>query len=198
MIIEKLHTIFDFETTIFCQKNDVYDFEIHSIKPAAKNFQLLFTDGLAKYVQPVNEKFEQFLRIELYMCLPEYWDLSKTKWPIDWLNKIGAVPEKNKTWFGPGDTIPAGNPPKIIDEKLKTDHFILSDPILFRGELSGEKWNDSSFKMLAVIPIFKKEFEFKTQFTATKLFEKFDAKNVTELIDIYRQPVGRKKFMGLF
>ena len=197
MVIEKLHTIFDFDDSKFCQKNELYDFEIHLINPVSKDFQLIVTKGLVNYTQPVKEKFEQFQHIELYMCLPDYWDLSKSKWPLEWLNKIAAVPEKNKTWFGPGDTIPAGNPPKIVDEKLKTDHFILSEPILLSGELSGEKWNDSSFNMLAVIPIFKKEFDFKMQFSATKLFERFATKNVTELIDIYREPVGRRKFMGL-
>lgn len=198
MIIEKLHTIFEFDESTFYQKNDVYDFEIHLIKPVSKDCQLLVTKGLTNYVQPVKEKFEQFEHIELYMCLPEYWDLSKTNWPIEWMNKIAEIPQKNKTWFGPGDTIPTGNPPQPVDEKLKTDYFILSEPILLSGELSPEKLILSSFTMLAVVPIFKKEFDFKMQFSATKLFERFATKNVTELIDIYREPVGRKKFMGLF
>lgn len=197
-MLEKLHTIFEFDSVKFCKKNELYEFEINLIKPVSKDYQLIVTSGLANYLQPVNENFEQLKHIELYMCLPEYWDLNQTDWPIEWLNKIAIVPQKNNTWFGPGDTIPAGNPPDYIDEKFKTDYFILSEPILLAEELSGDKWRNSTVQLLAVIPIFKKEFDFKMQNSAKKLFEKFALKNVTELIDIYRVPVGRKKFMGLF
>jgi len=198
MMLEKLHTIFNSDSVKICEKNKLYGFEINLIKPVSKDFQLIVTSGLANYLQPVNENFERFKHIELYMCLPEYWDLNQIKWPIEWLNKIACVPQKNKTWFGPGDTIPAGNPPQFIDEKLKADYFILSEPILLEDELGLEKWTDTGVHWLAVIPIFKKEFDFKTQNSATKLFEKFALKNVAELVDIYRAPVGRKKFMGLF
>jgi len=197
MIIEKLEEIFDFDAVLL-RTNEMYCFDIKLIKPKGKNFQLLVTDGLVNYNQPVPEKFDRFKKIELYMCLPDYWDLEKSKWPIEWLNKIAEVPQKNKSWFGPGDTIPAGNPPQFVDPKLKTNYFILSQPILLSEKLNEKNWVDSSFQMLALIPIFKKEFDFKMQNSATILFEKFALKNVTELIDIYREPVSRKKFMGLF
>lgn len=181
----------DFNQKVLLQKNDEFNFSIFQIKQ--KNYQLIFTEGLANFPQPVDEVNKSLQKIELYFCLPDYWDIKIKSWPVHWLNRIAQVPQKNKTWFGIGDTLPAGNPPQPVDEKFLAEYFILHEPVLLKEEL-----NNSGFKWLAVIPIYKKEFEFKTQNSSTALVQKFEQHNITELVDVYRLPVGRKKFMGIF
>lgn len=177
---------------ILCQKNEDYNFSVYRI--IQDNCQLIFTEGLANYQQSVDDSNKSLEKIELYFCLPDYWDLEKKPWPLYWLNRIAQVPQKNKTWFGVGDTLPAGNPPKALDEKLLAEYFILLEPIFLKEELA----NNSNFKWLAVVPIFKKEFEFKTQNSAIPLIKKFELNSITEMVDVFRLPVGRKKFMGIF
>ena len=188
-----IQDLFKNAVTEVVQTNQEYHFEIIHLISSELKCQLLYTKGLSDYIQPVNEISKELERIELYFLLPDYWDLKKSNWPVYWLNRIAQVPQKNKTWFGIGDTLPAGNPLEHIDGKLKASYFIISEPI-FLEQLKTE----SEVKYLAVIPIFRKEFDFKMQNSAALLFNKLKEKSYSEMIDEYRQPAARKKFMGVF
>ena len=197
-MIERWHTVFDFKEPLVLKENSEYGFSILQVRPQNQPFQLLLTSGLSNYLQPVTERSKAYERIELYFCLPEYWDLAIKSWPVEWLNRIAMVPQKNKTWFGPGDTLPAGRPPQFVDDKLQANHFILSPPILLQ-----ERWRKietlaPAIQVLAIIPVFQREFDYKSQNSGTLLLEKFRTKKVDEMVDVYRQPVARRRFMGMF
>jgi len=198
VVTEKLQAVLGASDITTVHENAAYGFTLKLLSSKARKFNLLYTEGLSQKEQPVDEKNQQLKRLELYFLLPDYWDLSKKKWPVDWLNRIAQVPQKNKTWFGTGDTLPAGNPPEYVDPQLKCSYFILSEPILLGHELRGDQWHDANFSMLAVIPIFKREFDYKSQNSSKALLQIFKEKGVTEMIDTYRDPVARKRFMGLF
>jgi hypothetical protein len=193
-----MQPVFNTADIVVLHENAAFGFCIKSLAEQNGKFKLIFTEGLSKYLQPVDEKNKQFERIELYFLLPDYWDISQKKWPVYWLNRIAQVPQKNKTWFGAGDTLPVGNPPAPIDEHLKCSYFILSQPLFLSPYFAADLWKDTSVSMLAVIPIFEKEFDYKNQNSAKALLQIFEDKGVTEMIDLYRQPMARKKFMGLF
>ncbi|MBK7130052.1 MAG: suppressor of fused domain protein [Crocinitomicaceae bacterium] len=182
------------ENSVVVSENNDYHFEIRLYADPNKQYQLLFTNGLRTKAQEVNERNVGFEHIELYMLLPEYWNLQQHSWPQEWLNKIAQIPKKNNTWFGLGDTIPAGNPTKPITEKFKAEYFIIAKPMKLERVL---KTKDAGFEFLAVIPIYKKEFQYKTQFSSIVLFEKFQEKNISEMIDEFRLPAARKKFLGV-
>lgn len=190
-----IHDIFKNATLQVLETNQLYGFEIVHLISHDPKLQLIYTNGLSNYTQPVSEGNEDLKHLELYFLLPEYWNLKVSDWPVTWMNRIAQIPQKNKTWFGVGDTIPAGNPPAYIDDKQKTSYFIISKPIQL-AETFVKKENQPQF--LAVIPIFKKEFDFKMQNSSTILFNKFKEKGYSELVDIYRTPVARKRFMGVF
>jgi hypothetical protein len=198
VVTERLQSIFELAEVAFVQQNAEYDFVIKLLKPKGEKFQILYTEGLSKTQQIDAQQNNKYKRIELYFLLPDFWDLTKKDWPVYWLNRIAQVPQKNKTWFGAGDTLPAGNPPKALDDILKCSYFILSDPILLESKIGNNVSADQEFSFLAVIPIFEKEFDFKMQNSATPLLKIFRDKQIFEMIDIYRQPLARKKFMGIF
>lgn len=181
-------------------KNDTYHFSIRKIEYLEKKIQLIYTDGLRNFEQKTNEKHEDLKHIEIYFCLPDYWDLSEEKnnWPVKWLNKIAEVPQKNNTWFGPGDTLPAGNDKLPLSDKMLQNHFILSEPILLNEELNDLIPSDKKVKFLAVIPIFEIELAYKFKNSAKVLLAKFQYKKHTELVDEYRESVIKKKMFGLF
>jgi hypothetical protein len=147
--------------------------------------------------QDVNDKNEGLEHIELYFCLPNYWNLENKDWPIHWLNRIAQIPQKNKTWFGLGDTIPAGNPSEALEKTFQANHFIIAKPNHLETPFGGDGWV-APFKMMAVIPIFQTEMDYKLRNSHTILFKKMNKKNVTELIDPYRESSCRKRIMGMF
>ncbi|MBK6524494.1 MAG: suppressor of fused domain protein [Crocinitomicaceae bacterium] len=136
VVTERLQSVFEFAENAVVHKNAEYDFAIK--KPKGEKFQILYTEGLSKNIQIGGQSNKKYQRIELYFLLPDFWDLAKKEWPVFWLNRIAQVPQKNKTWFGVGDTLPAGNPPKEVDEVLKCTYFILSDPMLLDSKLSSD------------------------------------------------------------
>lgn len=191
-LVEKIKNTFNTTDSIEVYKNELYNFAVHILKPTKKNpYHIVFTSGLSNYTQNVSDKYQEFKHIELYFCLPEYWkietDTPEFNWPLKWLNRIAEVPQKSNSWFGPGDTLPAGNPPKELSEKLKQNHFILAEPMLFREELTTVDLNDKSIKFLAIIPIYQKEIDFKLRNSAKVFMSKYQFKNHNELVDNYRE-----------
>ncbi len=195
MIEEKLTALFPDSSVTTIMENDSFNFKICLIKPPGFSFQILFTEGLSKNQQPVKEGYEEFLQIELYFCLPDYWNLENSPWPITWLNQLAEVPQKNKTWYGPGDTIPAGNPPEGLSSTFKANHFMLSEPIALKEHFD---MLDTPIRFFAVIPIYQVELDYKIRNSATILTNRLIAKSYDEKLDVYRDIVCRKRILGLF
>ncbi|MEX1002228.1 MAG: suppressor of fused domain protein [Crocinitomicaceae bacterium] len=196
MIPEKIAASISPSTLV--KTNEKFNFTIHHLTFDHSKIQLLITNGLREREQAVNVENKDLKRIELYFCLPDYFDLHHKSWPIDWLNRIAELPQKNNTWFGHGDTIPAGNPPTILDEKFHANHFILSRPIQLSQFIPMNETGLDECKLLAVIPLFQKELDFKMRNSHTILFKKLEKKGVSELVDTYRENSCRKRFLGLF
>jgi len=202
-LINKLKSIFNVETSVQLTENKEYRFTINWIKATKENpFHILFTSGLSNTKQLNSEKYSEFEYIELYFCLPEYWKVEDTsldsQWPIEWLNRIAEVPQKNSTWFGPGDTIPAGNPTQEISSKFKQNHFILAEPIKLEERLKEVSLTDKSVRFLSVIPIFDTEMAHKSNHSAKILMAKYLYANLTEELDEYRTPLIKNKKFNLF
>lgn len=198
MLEGTLKNIIEFKSSCVVFENQKFNFSIHHCIPKEGDYQLLITDGLRAYAQGVNEDNNGLEHIELYFCLPDYWNLDQNPWPLEWLNKLAEIPQKNTTWFGIGDTIPAGKPPEDLDDTFMANHFILRRPNMLAEQFSGEKWEKIPYKLLSVIPIFQRELDYKLRNSYSMLFKKFDKKNIDERIDPYRTSVCKKVVFGLF
>ncbi len=176
--------------------NTDYGFRIKLLQPKSKAYKLLYTDGLSSRAQPVKEGYEAFQKIELYFCLPAYWKIENEEWPLHWLNRLAELPQKNKTWYGPGDTIPAGNPPEQLSQTFEANHFMLAEPILLATELKSERAKQIETCFFAVIPILQPELDYKLRNSATVLTSRLIHKGHTEMVDTYRTSVCRKRFLG--
>ena len=179
-------------------ENQQYGFKIKWVHLPALKCQLLFTEGLSNNVQKVKAGFEDFNKIELYFCLPEFWNLRVDKWPIHWIERLACIPQKNNTWYGPGDTIPAGNPPENLSERLKANHFMLVEPITLGPLFDDPNRSDLNIKFLGLVPITQEELDYKIRNSATVLTLKMIDANFTEKVDMFRKTVCRKRFFGLF
>jgi hypothetical protein len=202
-LINKLKSLFNTDSIVELKINNEYNFSINWIKATKERpHHIIFTSGLSHLKQIGSEKYPEFESIELYLCLPEYWKVqdssSDYQWPIEWLNRIAQVPQKNSTWFGPGDTIPAGNPANSISSKLKQNHFILTEPIKFESELKVINLDSKDIRFLSIVPIFEDELKFKVKNSSKILLEKYKHNKFTEEIDEYRTPVVRNSKYNMF
>lgn len=179
-------------------ENQKYGFQVKGVNLPEYGCQFLFTEGLSFTIQEVKEGFEPFKKIELYFCLPDFWDLNVDKWPIHWIERLACIPQKNNTWFGPGDTIPAGNPPEYLSDRFEANHFMLVEPITLGFFFKNEEWTNLGIKFLGIVPISQYELDYKIRNSATVLTEKLKKANYSEKVDLFRTSVCRKRFLGMF
>ena len=196
ILIEKLKSVFVGAEIVSLQTNRAYDFSINWIKAAKQRpYHILFTSGLANKTQNTSEKYTEFEHVELYICLPDYWKVENNdpeySWPIEWLDKIGAAQQNTESWFGPGDTLPAGKPSKALSPKMLQDHFILAEPMEIES-LKEVNIEDKLVKFLAIIPIYPEEIDYKLRNSAKHFMARYQLKKNTELIDNFRLSVVKK------
>jgi hypothetical protein len=115
-------------------------------------------------------------------------------WPVRLIKSIARFPHKHNTWLGRGHTIHGSNPPKpyasntnllcallLPSPTVPDDFFILNlDP-------------DARIRFLAVVPIYDDELNFKLQFGVEELLERFEAAELTDVIDPQRPSVLQRK-----
>ena len=160
---------------------------------------ILLTTGLSDFKMPVHEKHIGKENAELYFYLPSYWELEdsenpKFSWVFSWLERLKNYVINNNTWFGHGHTMPCGKEMKSLSESMLQNHFILSEPIDLKTELSPIIEEEKTIHFLAIIPIFPDEMDFKQGKGTFKLMEKFRQYNVTEKLDDYRKTILKTRW----
>lgn len=198
MVENLFNQLFPTAAIVQLKNNANYNFVIKHLVLEEYDCQLLFTEGLSQYPQKTKEGFEGFEKIELYFCLPLYWDLKVDQWPLYWLDRLAEIPQKNKTWFGAGDTIPAGNPPQILSDRFAANHFMLTKPIKLADLFSDPIFLNEGVQFLGVMPICQEELAYKLRNSHTILRQKLIKKNHTEQVDMFRTAVSKKRLFGLF
>jgi hypothetical protein len=152
---------------------------------------IVMTKGLSDYKMPVSPKWEGREFNEIFFCLPTYWDFDDVSndnqnWIYTWLFKLENFVREKQTWFGPGHTIPAGNPPASISTTMKQDHFIFLDPMFTEDAMHSMELDGKTIHFLAIVPIFGDEVDYKMVKGTYKVVKKFLNKKFNECLDDYR------------
>jgi hypothetical protein len=160
---------------------------------------VLMTDGFRHYKMPVSEKHIGKERVELYFCLPDYWDLKDSSnpnmnWVFDWLDRLAKYAREKESWYGHGHTLYCGSNHSKLSATMKQDHFLFIDPMLLREELAAINYEGEVTHFLAVIPLFKNEFEYKQRKGTFKFMEKMLSCGMTEKLDDFRTSIVRSKW----
>lgn len=160
---------------------------------------VLMTNGLSRIDMPVHEKYKGRENVELYFCLPSYWDLEENdnpnrNWPIFWLEKLATRLETEAVWYGPGHTFQIGQLGEPLSELVQQSQLMMVDPILLKEELKPLRVGDKTIHFLALMPIYSDELEFKQAKGTNKLVEKFRMKNITEKLDDFRETVLKSRW----
>lgn len=158
------------------------------------------TNGLSDYTMPVSEKWKGREHNELFFCLPTYWDLEDLtnpafSWIYNWIFRLEQFVKSTNTWFGPGHTIPCGNPPAAISPTMKQEYFIFLDPLFLEQPLEPIQQGDFTCHFLAIVPIFGDELDFKMGKGTVKLVAKFINRGIDERLDDYRPSALRSRLL---
>lgn len=167
--------------------------------PLKSPVKVLVTSGLSNYDMPVHERYKGRENVELFFCLPRYWDITEKdnpnrQWPVEWLEKLVKHVKEKNGWYGPGHTIQCDKEFKALSETMKQDHFIMVDPILLNEELRPIQVGESQIHFLGIIPIYGDEMDYKQGKGTFKLLKKFLAKNINEKLDDFRETVLKSRF----
>ena len=160
--------------------------------------KLLFTNGLSKIDQDVEDGNEAYTNIELFFCLPEYWNLDREPWPLVWLRKMGDYVVKKKSWVGHGHTIPLSESLDVADNQFTSEAFFIMRPDYLQDHFGDDFISETGFVPLAIVPIYKQELEMKIRTSHNLLLRRFEKKAVDERIDMFRKSSCRKKVWGIF
>ena len=170
----------------------VLGFDLNS----SKRVHLFITSGLSSHEMNVPDHLKSENRCEIYFCLPSYWepfnDLNpNTSWVKIWLELIVKYIKSNNNWIGLGHTLKCGADKLPLSPILKQEYFVFSDPVLLADEFEELK-KLAGVNIFAVIPLFKKEFEYKQRKGIEKLKLKMKAAGMTEKLDEFRPSLIRR------
>ena len=172
--------------------------DVHMIWPTpARPFITAVTSGMSDLPMTVPPGAEKFRFAELMICLPPDWPTSTESfkdnahyWPIRLLKFMARFPHQYKSWFGPGHTLPNGNPPVPFDDSTQMNGALLD--YMFRVPQEFHRLVISEDKVInfyGVFPVHPDEMDLKLNLGSKHLREQFKTHHVTELLDPKRPSV---------
>lgn len=185
-----------FENTMLVEQNGVP--LVFIPKTRDRNYSLLTTIGMSDFEMPVPEKHQERSKIELFFCLPDYWKPEEMEnpnhnWVWDRITFMSGFPKERNTWFGNGHTMPFNREETAISEKFQQEYFFFTDPFELTKEMRPIRQKEGNIHFIAVVPIFKRELDFKNKAGGHSLLRKFVKKGVSEKVDMFRLCAVRKR-----
>lgn len=165
----------------------------------------LVTSGMSDLPMRLPEGVEAPQYLELMLTLPADWPLQQDDfederhyWPIRLLKTLARLPHKYDTWLGFGHTVPNGHPAEPYAPGVGFDGTILLPALSVPEDFSHLLIDaDKSITFLAAVPLYPEEMALKLEKGSDALLERFDAKGVSDIIQVGRVNAARKRF-GLF
>ncbi|MEO5802443.1 MAG: suppressor of fused domain protein [Verrucomicrobiota bacterium] len=186
--------------------SDLVHIDVHFVNPTNERpFFTLVTSGMSARAMKVPEGAEELSYAELVLCLPPNWQVLQEDfknednyWPIRLLKMLARMPHEYETWLGAGHTLPNGDPPEPLAGNTNFCGAILASPILAPDGFGAlQATPELTIHFYSVIPLYAEEMNLKLSKGAEVLFERLEEDQVSELIDVKRKNVAKKRF-GLF
>lgn len=144
-----------------------------------RNYYTLVTMGMGAHHMNVPEELANYKleRVELAIALPAYWKLDeesmkdeKWYWPVRLLKDLARLPIDNNTWLGYGHTID-NQSPYANDTRLCASMLIGLQGVEEDSEICILP-NGDEVNFYQVIPLCRKELEYKLNHDADELLDK--------------------------
>jgi hypothetical protein len=161
-----------------------------------KRVIILTTCGLSSHKMKVPDHLSSQNSCEIYFCVPSYWEVlnehhPKSNWIIKWLELIVKYIKSSENWIGAGHTLKCGVDKLPLSPTMKHEYFVFSNPVLMLEEFTKLKSFNENINFFALIPVFRKEFEYKQRKGIDKFTLKMNAAGMTEKLDEFRPSLIR-------
>jgi predicted Zn finger-like uncharacterized protein len=188
--------------------SDLVHIDIHYVKPTPhRNYHTLVTSGMSDRPMAAPEQAAEFRYAELMLCLPPEWPVGETYsvlpgqdvnprhyWPVYVLKLLARFPHQFNTWLWWGHTLPNGDPPEPYADNTGLCCALLLEPVRMAKEFRRLIIDDEkTIHFFAVVPLYQEELQLKLDKGAEALFPGFEKQGVTELLDIKRPNVCKKR-----
>lgn len=186
--------------------SDTVHIDVHHIKPTKdRPFNSLITSGMSDLPMSVPDDFDAPKYLELMVTLPKDWNISqdsfkeeKWYWPVRLLKYLARFPHKYDSWLGWGHTIPNGDPAEPFSDNISFTGVIILPSITVPQKFGILKIDDEKeIVFMCYIPLYDEEMDLKLRKGSDVLLDKFDKFNITDIVDIKRRNVAKKRF-GVF
>ncbi len=182
--------------------SDQVHIDIHCVAPSRdRPYHTLVTSGMSDRPMNAPEQVAECQYAELMLSLPPSWPLDEKSledgrnyWPIYLLKMLARFPHQYNTWLWWGHTMPNGDPPEPYADNTQLCCALLLSPL--RAEegfselvISPEK----TIHFFSIVPIYQEEMVIKLDQGTEALLPGFDKHSVTELLDVKRVNVCKKK-----
>ncbi|SNR63853.1 suppressor of fused domain protein [Hymenobacter mucosus] len=193
--------------------SDKVHIDVHIVAPNKDfPFYTLVTSGMSDLAMMVPEGAEDVRYAELCVLLPSTWPMpdvgqlgstfenEDAYWPIGWMKFIARFPHEYRTWLGSGHTIPNGENAAPFASNTKLGCMMLLPSLSLPGEFHELKISEEkTIYFYSLYAIYKEEMHLKMNKGVEALLEKFDEQGISDVLDITRPNVAKKKgFLGLW
>jgi len=188
--------------------SDLVHIDVHVV-PATEQFPYLrlVTSGMSDLPMTVPDEVDADVPrfMELMVTLPADWPISqdafedeRNYWPVRLLKGLARLPHEYDTWLGFGHTIPNGHPSEPYAPGVGFDGAIVLPPVTTPEDFAELALEDGKvITFMTIIPLYPEEMDLKLKKGAEALLDRFDAKNIQDVIEPGRTNVAKKRF-GLF
>jgi hypothetical protein len=180
---------------------DVLQVPAHAGRP----FHTLVTCGMSARPMTVPEGSEDDRYAELLIALPGDWPLEEEAWrdechywPVRLLKQLARLPHAFGTFLGPGHTVPNGDPPEPYAPNTKLCCALITPPLTMPVEAQVLELDDGPLHFYAALPLHRDEMDLKLARGMDALFERLDAAEISEVLDVRRPSAAKRKRFGLF
>ena len=168
-------------------------------------YHTLVTMGMSALPMQTPPEIDHESYAELMIKLPAEWPMDEKSfenerhyWPLYWLKMLARMPVNYDTWLGYGHSIPNGDPAEPLADNTRLCGVVLTPPL-----------EDESFSRLTIddertvyfwnlAPVYAEEMNFKLAQGADALLDRFSAADISDVVDVDRKNVCKKKRFGIF
>ena len=194
-IIEHFETYFGKADSVLT--DDKNDIDIYIVNPTIERpCYTLFTQGMSGRPMHVPPGMEGYEYAELMLHLPFYWTLDhrpENYWPIEWLKKLSQYPREHDTWLFYGRLIKGREDGEAFAYNTDLSCFILGATRMLPKDSDRDNFSmlevspgGKEIYFFTVLPLYGEEAAYRQDHSAEELFNMFDEKNISDIIDVHR------------
>jgi len=186
--------------------SDTVHIDVHHVAPTDERpFHTLITSGMSDLPMKVPSEVDAIQYMELMVTLPKHWEIGDEQfededwyWPVRQLKFLARFPHKYDTWLGWGHTLPNGDPPEPFSDNCSFSGVIILPSVNVTEDFHALSIDEEKqIEFYSIVPLYKEEMDMKLRDGADKLLAQFDKYGVSDIVDLNRRNVAKKRF-GLF